>query len=72
MYKILLSFNAYSLQISAVESVEALSEIINSKSVNVCVKTESIAYLIYFSPLYAGISILTFGFLLMVNSNTLS
>ena len=49
------------LHISAVESVEALSEMINSKSVKDCFNTESIDWLNDNSPLYTGSPIVTFG-----------
>jgi len=51
------------LQISDVESVEALSDIISSKSVNVCDSIDSRVLRRDQSPLYTGNPILMIGFL---------
>ncbi len=59
---ILSSFLIKSLQIFNVLSVDALSDIINSKSVKDCAKIDSIDFLINNSPLYTGIPIVNFGF----------
>src|SRR3990167_7930618 len=55
------SVAAYSRQIDSVASVEALSEMISSKSVKVCARSDSTAARIDSSPLYTGRPMLTAG-----------
>src|SRR5204862_4310130 len=61
LYRMRLSRLAYSLQMSSVASVEALSEIISSKSANVCARIDSSVFVRYFSALYTPNPILTRG-----------
>src|SRR6185295_4226451 len=53
--------SVYRRQISGVASVDALSQITNSKSVNSCASTLSIASARYRAVLYVGMQTLTFG-----------
>lgn len=62
MYLTRLSEFKNSLQIFEVESVEALSEIISSKSLKLCNNIDSNLLCKNFSPLYTGIPMVTFGF----------
>ena len=66
---ILLSFFSYSLQIVDVESVDALSDIINWKLVYVCDRIVSIAFFMNFSPLYTGNPMLILGVFLSILLN---
>lgn len=56
----------YGLTFSKLLSGEPSFTMMISKFLYVCVRTDSIAWAMYFSPLYTGIITLTFGLVILV------